>query len=292
VKNSKTTILAISNQKGGVGKTTTVISLAAAFAKLGQKVLIVDFDFQGNASDWLGVQEKAIEEKRTVTYAIQKNLTIGDVRISTSNPNIDIIASDISLNWETRKLNGTSRQFQVLKRILDCPEANDYNLILVDTHPSIDPLFESVMSFAHYYIVPVFAEKHPYSGLEFLTKSIEQIKEDVNPMLHFLGILVTKMSKDNATHRRFEAKMRELEESTRIPVLKTVIPSSEAIPGASAAQQSILEYNSQLPVSAAYMDLAKELTPMLKGKRTGRPQKSPQVDRVTPYKDFFKEASF
>jgi chromosome partitioning protein len=292
VKNSKTTILAISNQKGGVGKTTTVISLAAAFAKLGQKVLIVDFDFQGNASDWLGVQEKAIEEKRNVTYAIQKNLTIGDVRISTSNPNIDIIASDISLNWETRKLNGTSRQFQVLKRILDCPEANDYNLILVDTHPSIDPLFESVMSFAHYYIVPVFAEKHPYSGLEFLTKSIEQIKEDVNPMLHFLGILVTKMSKDNATHRRFEAKMRELEESTRIPVLKTVIPSSEAIPGASAAQQSILEYNSQLPVSAAYMDLAKELMPMLKGKRTGRPQKSPQVDRVTPYKDFFKEASF
>lgn len=292
MKPNKTNILAISNQKGGVGKTTTVISLAAAFARLGQRVLIVDFDFQGNASDWLGIQEKAVDEKRTVSDAIQRNLTIGDVRISTNNDLIDVIASDISLNWETRKHNGTSRQFQLLKRILDCPEANDYNLILVDTHPSIDPLFESVMSYAHYYIVPVFAEKHPYSGLEFLTKSIEQIKEDVNPMLHFLGILVTRMNRDNATHRRFEAKMRELEDSAKIPVLKTVIPSSEAIPGASAAQQSILEYNPQLPVSSAYMDLAKELIPLLKGKRTGRPQKSPKVDRVTPYKDFFKDASF
>jgi chromosome partitioning protein len=163
VKTLKTNILAIANQKGGVGKTTTVISLAAAFAKLGQRVLIVDFDFQGNASDWLGVQDKAIEEKRTVTYAIQRNLSISDVRMPTGNSKIDVIASDISLNWETRKLNGTSRQFQLLKRILDCPEANDYNVILIDTHPSIDPLFESVMSYAHYFLVPVFAEKHPYS---------------------------------------------------------------------------------------------------------------------------------
>jgi chromosome partitioning protein len=131
-----------------------------------------------------------------------------------------------------------------------------------------------------------------YSGLEFLTKSIEQIKEDVNPMLHFLGILITRMGKDNATHRRFEAKMRELQVSTKVPVLKTVIPSSDAIPGASAAQQSILEYNPALPVSAAYMDLAKELVPLLKGKRTGRPQKSPKVDRASPYKDFFRDASF
>jgi chromosome partitioning protein len=292
MKNLKTNIVEIANQKGGVGKTTTVTSLAAAFAKLGQRVLIVDFDFQGNASDWLGVQEKAIEEKRTVTHAIQKSLTIGDVRISTANSNIDIIASDISLNWETRKLNGTSRQFQILKRILDCPEANDYQTIIVDTHPSIDPLFESVMSFAHYFLVPVFAEKHPYSGLEFLTKAIEQIKDDFNPMLHFLGILVTRFSKENATHKRFEEKMRELESSTRIPVLKTVIPSSEAVAGASASQRSIFDYKSNLPVSDAYLALAKELKPMLKGKRTGRPQKPPQVERVGAYKDFFKEASF
>jgi chromosome partitioning protein len=289
---AKTSILAVTNQKGGVGKTTTVISLAAAFARLGKRVLIVDFDFQGNASDWLGLQQKAVDDKRTVTHAIQNNLTIPDVRIATSSEKIDLIASDISLNWEMRKLNGTSRQFQILKRILDCPEANEYEIIIVDTHPSIDPLFESVMNYAHYYLVPVFAEKHPYSGLEYLTKAIEQTKEDVNPNLYFLGLLITKYNDKNSTHKKFEAKMRELEGATKVPVLKTRIPSSEAVAGASAAQVSLLDYHPNLKIAETYMALARELMPMLKGKRIGRPQGAPIVERADPFNDFFKEASF
>lgn len=289
---NRTNIIAVTNQKGGVGKTTTVTSLAAAFAHLGQKVLIVDFDFQGNASDWMGIQEQAIEKKKTATYAIKKGLTIRDVRMPTGYQGIDIIASDISLNSEMRKLNGQARQFQLLKRILDCPEASEYQTIIIDTHPSIDPLFESVMSYANYYIVPVFAEKHPYSGLEYLTEAVEQLKEDFNPTLHFLGILITRYNKDNATHRKFEEKMRELENTTHIPVLKAVIPQSEAVAGASASQKTLFEYNKSLPVSEAYLALAKELTPLLKAKRTGRSQKAPQLDRAGHYKDLFKGASF
>jgi chromosome partitioning protein len=292
MKTLKAHILAVANQKGGVGKTTTVISLATALARLGQRILIVDFDFQGNASDWLGIQELAIEQKRTVTHAIQKGLTIGDLRLPTSDPLVDAIVADISLNSETRRLNGTSRQFQVLRKILDCPQANDYDVILVDTHPSIDPLFESVMSYAHAFIVPVFAEKHPYSGLEFLTKAIEQIKEDLNPSLRFLGILITRMSRDNATHKRFETRMRELEVTTKVPVFKTVIPCSEAIPGASAVQQSILDYSPHLPVAAAYMDLARELLPILKKKRPVKGEKTKIRGRGLSSSRAFKDASF
>lgn len=290
----KCSILAIANQKGGCSKTTTVTTLSSAFSKLGKRVLVVDFDFQGNASDWFGVKEKAVQEGRTVTTAIKNNLTIADVRLQTNDDNIDIICSDFSLNWEVRKLNGTSRQFQLLKKILDCPEADDYNIIIVDSNPAIDPLFESIMGYCDYFLVPVFAEKHPYSGLEYLTKAVEQIKEDVNPMLHFLGLVITKFNKKNATHRKFEKKLRFLEKSTSVPVLKTVIPSSEAVPGASARQLTLLEYDASLPVSAAYLALAEELLPLLKGRRTGRPKKSPIISRASKstFDSAFDEASF
>ena len=257
-------------------------------------MLIVDFDFQGNSSDWMGLKEKALIEGRTVTSAIKNNLSIADVRMSTRDENIDIICSDFSLNWEVRKLNGTSRQFQLLKKILDCNEADEYNIIIVDSNPAIDPLFESIMGYADYFLVPVFAEKHPYSGLEYLTKAVEVIKEDVNPMLHFLGLVITKYNKKNATHRKFEKKLRQLESSTNVPVLKNVIPASEAVAGASARQQSLVEYDISLPVSTAYMNLAEELLPKLKGRRTGRPKKTPVISRAskTSFDQVFEEASF
>lgn len=291
---NKCSVLAIANQKGGCSKTTTVVTLASAFSKLGKRVLIVDFDFQGNSSDWMGLKEKALIEGRTVTSAIKNNLSIADVRMSTKDENIDIICSDFSLNWEVRKLNGTSRQFQLLKKILDCNEADEYNIIIVDSNPAIDPLFESIMGYADYFLVPVFAEKHPYSGLEYLTKAVEVIKEDVNPMLHFLGLVITKYNKKNATHRKFEKKLRQLESSTNVPVLKNVIPASEAVAGASARQQSLIEYDISLPVSAAYMNLAEELLPKLKGRRTGRPKKTPVISRAskTSFDQVFDEASF
>lgn len=291
---NKCSILAIANQKGGCSKTTTVISLASAFSKLNKRVLIVDFDFQGNSSDWMGLKEKALIEGRTVTAAIQNNLSIADVRMPTKDENIDIICSDFSLNWEVRKLNGTSRQFQLLKKILDCNEADEYNIIIIDSNPAIDPLFESIMGYADYFLVPVFAEKHPYSGLEYLTKAVEVIKEDVNPMLHFLGLVITKYNKKNATHRKFEKKLRQLESPTNVPVLKNVIPASEAVAGASARQQTLIDYDISLPVSAAYMSLSEELLPKLKGRRTGRPKKTPVISRASKssFDQAFEEASF
>lgn len=291
---NKCSILAVANQKGGCSKSTTVTSLASAFARLGKKVLVVDFDFQGNSSDWLGMKDKAVAEGRTVTTAVQKGLSIADVRMHTKDENIDIICSDFSLNWEVRKLNGTSRQFQLLKKILDCPESEDYHVILIDSNPAIDPLFESIMGYADYFLVPVFAEKHPYSGLEYLTKAVEQIKEDVNPMLHFLGLVITKYNKKNATHKKFEKKLRELQSVTHVPVLDTLIPTSEAVAGASARQQTLIEYDASLPVSQAYMALAEELLPMLKGRRTGRPKKQAVISRAskTSFDQAFEEASF
>ncbi len=286
----KPNIIAVSNQKGGIGKTTTVVNLAFSFAHLGLKVLIVDGDYQGNASDWLGLQDSAIKKEKTLTYAVRKGLTIGDLRLPTKNENVDLIANDISFNTEMNKLQGTARQFQVIKRLLDCPEAEDYHVILIDTHPSIDPVLTSVMGYSHYYLVPAFAEKHPYAGLKDLSKCIEEIKEDINPMLKFLGVVLTAVNSKNRTHTKFEKKMRELEKTTFVPILKTIIPSSTAIASSSASQIPLIDHNSHLPVTVAYMNLAKEILPLLKGKRTGRPQKPLRVERATDFEESFADA--
>lgn len=286
-----TTIIAISNQKGGIGKTTTTVNLAFSFAELGKKVLILDGDYQGNASDWLGLLDEAIREERTLTYAVKRGLTIGDLRMKKTDL-IDLIACDMSFNTEMNQLQGSARQFQVIKRVLNCPEANEYDVILIDTHPSIDPMLTSVMGYSHYYLVPAFAEKHPYVGLKDLSKTVEEVKEDINPMLTFLGVVLTGVSKQNRTHEKFSKKMRDLEKTTNVKILKTVIPASTAVAGAASQQVPLLEHGPSLPVTKAYLALAKELIPFLKGKRPGRPEGSLKVEKAHSLDESFADAAF
>jgi chromosome partitioning protein len=286
----KTSVVTIANQKGGVGKTTTVLSLASAFSKIGKKVLVVDMDYQGNASSGLGLKAHAKETGRTLAEAIRKNLKIADIRLRTQDSNIDLIASEISLNKLIIELTGRPNQFHILSRILDCPETDDYDVVLVDTHPSLDCLFQSAMAASHYYLVPMFAEPDPFEGLQYMVEEVNEIRENLNPMLHFLGVIVTRFDKSNSTHVKFDQLLRSMSKKRKIRVFNSRVPISNAVAGASASERSVVSYNSQLPVSIAYVELAKELGPELIGKRMGRKAASPEVN-ISPriFQEVFEE---
>lgn len=125
MNNRKAISIVVATQKGGVGKTTTVLALASAFSRLNKRVLVVDLDFQGNATQNLGLEMIALEQRRTVTEAIQRGLTAADIVLSTHDQNVSLIAADISLNTEVRRYNGTSRQFSLVRKIMACPETDD-----------------------------------------------------------------------------------------------------------------------------------------------------------------------
>jgi len=274
----KTSIITIANQKGGVGKTTTILSLAAAFSLTGKKVLVVDMDYQGNASSGLGLKILAKDSGKTLSHCIEKNLKLSDVRLRTKDPNIDLVAADISLNKKINELTGRPNQFHILRNLLNCPEADDYDVILVDTHPSLDCMFQSAISASHYYLVPMFAEADPFEGVQYMVDEVNVIRDNMNPMLHFLGIVVTRFDKKNQTHVKFEEILRKVCKKRRIRVFDSRIPMSTAVAGASANQNPVVTQNERLPVSQAYIQLAKELEPELIGKRLGRKPASPEVN--------------
>ena len=149
-KQPEPNIITIATQKGGVGKTSLTVNLAEAFVALGKKVLVLDLDYQGDASDWLGVADVIEESKRSTTWGLVRGKKIPDLRVNTSIPNLDVIGSDLSLNYAIQKYNGQQEQFNVVKRILECPERFDYDIILIDTHPSLDPLLTSALNYSHY----------------------------------------------------------------------------------------------------------------------------------------------
>ena len=297
----KTSIVAVANQKGGVAKTTSVVQMADCFAHLGNKVLVVDFDYQGNTSDWFGLAEKAANLKKTTSHAILNSLKFTDIKLKTQIENVDLVASDLSLNYLMRSLSGAQKQFQVAKIILDCPEIEEYDIVLIDTHPAVDPVFESVMNFAHYYIVPIYAEKHPYKGVEYLLKVISEIKEFSNNTLYSLGIFITNYDK-SATAKEYKKKLEKLcikngerKKSTRnkerkLILLDTVIRHSKTVKGASSASLPMSQYsNRQNNVWDDYLSLTREIEKELIGKRTGRPQPPVNSDTIKQNEEFANE---
>lgn len=273
----KTSIVTVANQKGGVGKTTTVLALASSFARDGKRVLVVDMDYQGNASSGLGVKSIAQNMKKTMSYAIREGKQLNQLRVKAPHLSVDVIASDISLNKLIIETTGRPNQFRILQNILDCDELYDYDVVLVDTHPSLDCLFQSAMAASHYYIVPLFAEADPFEGLQYMIEEVNEIKKNLNPSLTFLGTVVTRFDAKNSTHVRFERLLRKTSKKSRINVFETVIPTSTAVAGASASERPVIDYKGQIPVSQAYLELAREISPKLNGRRIGRKSLEPNI---------------
>ena len=264
-----TSIMTIANQKGGVGKTTTVVNLAASYAQMSKRVLVVDMDYQGNSSELLGVAEQAHKTGKELATGIQAELTLDKLRLPSNTEGIDVLAATRELDDVREKMQGQPLQHLMLSMILDCPALEDYDIVLIDTHPSLDCLLLSSLVASHYYLVPMFAEKTSSKGLAHMVSWTQRMRR-LNPMLLFLGVVITRFDRTVATHVKFEKLIREAGKAANFHVFQTLIPASASVPGSDAANQVLLNYKKTAPVTIAYSALAGEVMPHLKGKRTGR----------------------
>ena len=247
-------VIAMCNQEGGVGKTTTTINLGAALAEYGRRVLIVDFDPQGAASVGLGIN--ALDMEQTI-YTLLMNPK-ADVRATvchTATQNLDIIPANIDLSAaEVQLVNEVARE-SALARVLRHVEA-DYDVILIDCQPSLGRLAVNALTAAHGVIVPVEAEFFALRGVALLVETIETVRDRINPRLKIDGIVATMV--DSRTLHSREVLQR-LQEAFGDLVFDTRIGRTIKFPDASVATEPITSYAPNHAGAHAYRRLAREV---------------------------------
>jgi len=247
-------IVALCNQKGGVGKTTTAINLGAALAEFGRRVLLVDFDPQGALSVGLGVQPYELE--RTVyNLLLERSVTVDDVLIKTRVPGMDLLPSNIDLSAADVQLVNEVAREQTLARAI-APIVPDYDLILIDCQPSLGLLTVNALTAAHGVIVPLECEYFSLRGVALLIDTIERVRDRLNPHLHLEGILAT-MYDSRTVHAR-EVFTRVLERWGDL-VFDTVISRTVRFPETTVAGEPITTWAPSSAGAQAYRDLAREV---------------------------------
>lgn len=203
----KTKIIAVANQKGGVGKTTTALNLAVAIKQRGEKVLLVDLDPQSNLSEYLGYEPN--KTNITISNLMSGTVSGGDVNIKgaikQSSEGVDYIPSDIQLSSaEVFLINAISRE-TVLCRILRQTELEEYDYIIVDCLPSLGILMINALTACDYVIVPVQAQKFALDGISLFNNLFEMVRENLNPHLELMGVVLTMYDKTNMAKAVYEA---------------------------------------------------------------------------------------
>ena len=247
-------IIAMSNQKGGVGKTTTTINLAAALAEYGRKVLIVDFDPQGAASAGLGVNAREMD--RTIyneLIAVRPDpqahiVPTGVENLEIMPANIDLSAAEIVL------INEVARE-QALNRVLR-PVLDLYDLIIIDCQPSLGLLTVNALTAAHGVIIPLEAEYFAMRGVALLTEQIDRVQDRLNPRLQLDGVLLTMIDLRTLHSREVMASVKE---GFQEKVYDTYIARTVKFPDATIAAQPITQYAPGHAGAKAYQRLAREI---------------------------------
>lgn len=262
-------IVTVGSEKGGVGKTTTVVNLAASFAFLGKRVLVIDIDPQANATELLGVDRKQAQ-KHALAEAILNSQPLESCRTATNTENVELLPATLGLKEVIKRLGSGIRQDKLLKPVLTSKAAGEYDIVLIDTHGVEDCLLTSALAASHYYLVPVFAEQESARGLHDFLQTSDYIRRHTNPTLMLLGVVITRFDRTNATHREYEQAIRAHGEEANFRVFETLIPASKSVAAASKHQMPMVAYRREAPISLAYQSLAGELLPLLKGRRVGR----------------------
>ncbi len=247
-------IIALCNQKGGVGKTTSTINLGAALAECGRKVLLVDFDPQGALSVGLGVP---IQELDVTIYnlLVERGHNVHDVVQHTATENLDILPANIDLSAAEVQLVGEVAREMVLSRVLR-PLVDDYDVILIDCQPSLGLLTVNALTASHGVIIPLECEFFAMRGVALLVETIDKICDRLNPRLQVDGILATMY--DSRTLHSKEV-VRSVVDHFGDQVFHTVISRTVKFPDSSLAAEPITTYASTHAAAESYRQLAREL---------------------------------
>ncbi|SDT14698.1 chromosome partitioning protein [Microlunatus soli] len=250
----KAMIIAMCNQKGGVGKTTTTINLGASLVELGRKVLLVDFDPQGSLSVGLGVNPHNLEVS-VYNLLLGRDVTPDEVIEPTSVDGMDILPSNIDLSAAELQLVSEVAREQTLLRVLE-KVRGDYDVILVDCAPSLGLLTINALTAADKVLVPLECEFFALRGVALLTDTIEKVQERLNPDLDMLGILGT-MYDPRTLHSR--EVLERVVQAFGDTVFHTVIRRTIKFPETTVAGEPITTYASDSPGAGAYRMLAREV---------------------------------
>lgn len=247
-------ILAISNQKGGVGKTTTAINLGAALAELGEKVLIVDLDPQGNASTGLGISAR---DRDATTYELlHEDAPLGSVIRKTGVERLDIAPATTDLSSTDVELGTQENRVFLLKDALSSDRLFDYHYVLIDCPPSLSLLTVNALVASDAVLVPLQAEFFALEGLSQLMLTVRDVRETANPQLRIEGVVLTMYDQRNNLSQQVEADARA---TLGDLVLKTRIPRNVRLSEAPSYALPALAYDPLSKGSQAYMDLAAEI---------------------------------
>jgi len=248
-----TRTIAIANQKGGVGKTTTCWCLGAALNELGKKVLLVDIDPQASLSIGVGVP-KVYNLKQTIYQVLMGKIDIGEI-IYNLEDGIDIVPSNIDLAAAQLQLMNKYHREDRLKNAL-VPIKQNYDYILIDCPPALGLLTVNALSAADSVLIPLSCEYYAMVGISLLLDIIEGIREEVNPNLKILGILPTRYDK-RTLHSREVLQRTRAEFERNIRVFDMVIKETVRFKETPVAKESILKYASDSEGAEAYRQLAK-----------------------------------